>query len=195
MQIRKRAFAIESESNIEKINHFKEKNEWTKQTMSDYSFMRSGTSNQHRGIDVNMMHNLVALVKTLMEDAVKSSEKFVTACGRKQIQDKDIAMALKYETHEFLLQGDSLESKFAVNLEEEKNHTYETDEESEEGKDSEEEEYEEYSVELKSDDVELVEIHRKFLKYHDEWDDWEPTDPVSIFMKSSVNKTSSQCGI
>lgn len=174
--------------------------------MSDYSFMRSGTLNQPgREIDVNMMHNLVALVKTLMEDAVKSAEKFVTACGRKQIQDKDIAMALKYETHEFLLQGDSLESKFAVNLEEEKNHTYETDEESEEeesegggGEEDEEdgeEKYEEYSVELKSDDVELVELHRKFLKYHEEWDDWEPTDPVSIFMKSSVNKTSSQCGI
>lgn len=169
--------------------------------MSDYSFMRSGTLNQQdRGIDVNMMHNLVALVKTLMEDAVKSAEKFVTACGRKQIQDKDIAMALKYETHEFLLQGDSLESKFAVNLEEEKNHTYETDEESEESEGEEdgeedEEEDEEYSVELKSDDVELVELHRKFLKYHEEWDDWEPTDPVSIFMKSSVNKTSSQCGI
>ena len=166
--------------------------------------MRSGTLNQQgRGIDIDMMHNLVALVKTLMEDAVKSAEKFVTACGRKQIQDKDIAMALKYETHEFLLQGDSLESKFAVNLEEEKNHTYETDEESEGeekseseyGEDSDEEKSEEYSVELKSDDVELVEIHRKFLKYHEEWDDWEPTDPVSIFMKSSVNKTSSQCGV
>ena len=167
--------------------------------------MRSGTLNQQdKGIDVNMMHNLVALVKTLMEDAVKSAEKFVTACGRKEIQDKDIAMALKYETHEFLLQGDSLESKFSVNLEEEKNHTYETDEESEEeeseGEDGEEDEeseekYEEYSVELKADDVELVELHRKFLKYHEEWDDWEPTDPVSIFMKSSVNKTSSQCGI
>ena len=163
--------------------------------------MRSGTLNQQdKGIDVNMMHNLVALVKTLMEDAVKSAEKFVTACGRKEIQDKDIAMALKYETHEFLLQGDSLESKFSVNLEEEKNHTYETDEESEESEGEEdgeedEEEDEEYSVELKSDDVELVELHRKFLKYHEEWDDWEPTDPVSIFMKSSVNKTSSQCGI
>ena len=104
--------------------------------MSDYNFMKSGTLNQpDRGVDINMMHNLVALVKTLMEDAVKSAEKFVTACGRHQVQDKDIAMALKYETHEFLLQGDSLESKFAVNLAEEKNHTYETDEEyeSEEG--------------------------------------------------------------
>ena len=168
--------------------------------------MRSGTLNQQSGgIDVNVMHNLVALVKTLMEDAVKSAEKFVTACGRKQIQDKDIAMALKYETHEFLLQGDSLESKFAVNLEEEKNHTYETDEESEEeeseGEDGEEDEEdsedkeEEYSTELKSDNVELIEIHMKFLKYHEEWDEWEPTDPVSIFMKSSVNKTSSQCGV
>jgi hypothetical protein len=168
--------------------------------------MRSGTLNQQgTGIDVNMMHNLVALVKTLMEDAVKSAEKFVTACGRKQIQDKDIAMALKYETHEFLLQGDSLESKFAVNLEEEKNHTYETDEESEEeeseGEDGEEDEEdsedkeEEYSTELKSDSVELIEIHRKFLKYHEEWDEWEPTDHVSIFMKSSVNKTSSECGV
>tara|TARA_Y100000389_G_scaffold202247_1_gene247002 strand:+ start:998 stop:1519 length:522 start_codon:yes stop_codon:yes gene_type:complete len=171
--------------------------------------MRSGILNQQgRGIDVNMMQNLVALVKTLMEDAVKSAEKFVTACGRNQMQDKDIAMALKYETHEFLLQGDSLESKFAVNLEEEKNHTYETDGESDGEEESEaeeenegendsmeEEEEEEYSIELKSDDVELIEIHRKFLKYHEEWDDWEPTDPISIFMKASVDKTSSQCGI
>lgn len=171
--------------------------------MSDYTFMKSGILNQQqRGIDVNMMHNLVALVKTLMEDAVKSAGKFVTACGRNQIQDKDIAMALKYETHEFLLQGDSLESKFAVNLEEEKDHTYETDEESEEESEGEgendsmkEEKEEEYSIELKSDDVELIKIHRIFLKYHEEWDDWEPTDPVSLFMKSSVNKTSSQCGI
>lgn len=184
--------------------------------MSDYSFMRSGTLNQlGREIDVNMMHNLVALVKTLMEDAVKSAEKFVTACGRKQIQDKDIAMALKYETHEFLLQGDSLESKFAVNLEEQKNHattklmkSHETDEESEESEEEEsegeedeedeedsEDKEEEYSTEFKSDNVELIEIHRKFLKYHEEWDEWEPTDPVSIFMKSSVNKTSSQCGV
>lgn len=176
--------------------------------MEAYSFMRSGFShNQERGIDVNMMQNLVALVKTLMEDAVKSSEKFVRACGRNQIQDKDIAMGLKYETHEFLLQGDSLESKFAVNLEEEKNHTYNTDseggEDSEEGEEESEdegegegeEENEEFSTELKSNDPELMEIHRKFMKYHEEWDDWEPTDPVSIFMKSAVNKTSTQCGV
>ena len=85
--------------------------------------MRSGLFKQQgREQDVNMMQKLVALVKTLMEDAVKSAEKFVTACGRNQIQDKDIAMALKYETHEFLLQGDALESKFAINLEEEKTH-------------------------------------------------------------------------
>lgn len=180
--------------------------------------MRTGIANQPGGgIDVNMMQNLVALVKTLMEDAVKSAEKFVTACGRNEIQDKDIAMALKYETHEFLLQGDSLEAKFAVNLEEEKEHTYETDEDSEgeeedeaeeddmeeddmeeadmEEADMEEEEEEEYSIELKSDDTELIEIHRKFLKYHEEWNDWEPTDPISMFMKSSVNKTSLRCGI
>jgi len=174
--------------------------------MSDYSFMKSGLTRPGQKtsteIDVNMMQNLVALVKTLMEDAVKSAEKFVTACGRNQIQDRDIAMALKYETHEFLQQGDSLESKFAVNLEEEKHHTYETDEDSEEESEGEEfegeeesEDEEEYSSELKSDDAELIEIHKKFLKYHEEWDDWQPTDPILMFMKSSVNKTSSQCGI
>jgi hypothetical protein len=173
--------------------------------MEDYSFMRSGFSNtKERGLDIDMMQKLVALVKTLMEDAVKSSEKFVKACGRNQIQDKDIAMGLKYETHEFLLQGDSLESKFAVNLEEEKNHTYDTDSEGgdseedsgeEESGEESEEENEEFSTELKSNDPELMEIHRKFMKYHEEWDDWQPTDPVSIFMKSAVNKTSTQCGV
>ncbi len=182
--------------------------------------MRSGTANQTDNNTLSIMHNVVALVKTLMEDAIKSAEKFVMSCGRTHIKDKDITMALKYETHEFLLQGESLESKFAVNLEEEKQHTYETDDEEEEdeedseedgeegeeeegeeeGKEEgeeegEEEDNEEYSTTLKSDDAELIEIHRKFLKYHEEWDEWEPTDQLSTFMKSTVNKTSSQCGV
>ena len=87
--------------------------------MSDYSFMKSGvTSASSVGtIDVDMMHKLVAVVKTLMQDAVNSAEQFVKACGRSMIQDKDISMALKYETHHFLLQGDSLDKKFQTNLE------------------------------------------------------------------------------
>lgn len=175
--------------------------------MSDYSFMKSGvTSASSVGtIDVDMMHKLVALVKTLMQDAVNSAEQFVKACGRSMIQDKDISMALKYETHHFLLQGDSLDKKFQTNLEEEKNHTYDTEEEETSDEDEEEEEEEEsedvveeneeYTMSLKSNDAKLIELHKKFMKYHNEWDDWAPDDPVSIFLKNAVDKTSSQCGI
>ena len=174
--------------------------------MSDYSFMRSGLLSVENEVDADIMHKLVALVKTLMEDALQSAEKFVIACGRTAIQDKDIAMALKYETHEFLNQGETLETKFFTNLQEEKQHTYDTESESENDyytgdddtdEDTQEENKEEYSIILKPDNLtpELIEIHRKFIKYHNEWDDWHPTDPVSIFMKSSVDKTSAQCGV
>lgn len=170
--------------------------------MSDYSFMKSGVTpaSSVSTIDVDMLHKLVALVKTLMQDALNSAEQFVKACGRSMIQDKDISMALKYETHHFLLQGDSLDKKFQTNLEEEKNHTYDTEDEetSDEEEESENEgvvEDEEYTMSLKSNDAKLIEMHEKFIKYHNEWDSWEPDDPVSIFLKNAVDKTSSQCGI
>lgn len=181
--------------------------------MSDYSFMRSGLASPQGGgqLDVDMMRKLVALLKTLMEDAVKDAERFVTACGRTEIQDKDIAMALKYETHEFFNQGDSLDTKFVTHLATEQQHTYETDDEEgdeceegdggdegdkgDEGEEDEEGDREEYSTVLRSDDATLIQLHGKFLKYHREWDEWQPTDAVSAFMKSSVDKTASQCGV
>lgn len=168
--------------------------------MSDYSFMKSGfTQIESNTINVDMMKKLVALVKTLMEDAVRSAEKFVISCGRKVIQAEDIAMALQYETHEFLLQGDALESKFQQNLQSESTHTYETDDEESEddeaSSDEENVETEEYSMALQSSDEELIQLHTKFLKYHSEWDQWEPTDPITSFLKSSVDKTTLQCGV
>jgi hypothetical protein len=171
--------------------------------MSDYSFMKSGvTSASSAGtIDVDMMHKLVALVKTLMQDAVNSADQFVKACDRSMIQDKDILMALKYETHHFLLQGESLDKKFQTNLEEEKNHTYDTEEEESSDDEEEEEsedgdrvikENEKYTMSLKSSDAKLIELHKQFMKYHNEWDDWVPDDAVSIFLKNAVDKTSSK---
>tara|TARA_Y100001936_G_scaffold112836_1_gene110833 strand:- start:499 stop:1014 length:516 start_codon:yes stop_codon:yes gene_type:complete len=169
--------------------------------MSDYSFMKSGRSVESSGdMDVDTMHKLVALVKTLMEDALKSAEQFVYACGRTVIQDRDITMALKYETHEFLLQGESLDSKFQKNLQDEMNHTYETDDDEDSsddewGENEGEDEKETYTLSLKSNDPKLMELHGKFMKYHDEWPTWDPEDPISKFMKNAVDKTSADCAI
>ena len=179
--------------------------------MSSYDFMKSGImSSTERNIDVNTIHKIVSLIKLLMEDAIVHAEKFIIACGRNTIQVKDIEMALKYETHEFLLQGETLESRFLTSLEEEQQQTYDTDEEEGSGCDEESEEdleeneakneaeneaeNEEYSIILKSEDEELVQLHEKFLKYYNEWDLWTPTDPILIFLKSGVDKTTSKFG-
>jgi Mg-chelatase subunit ChlI len=183
---------------------------------TDYSFMKTGLLSSAQQ-DLDFMRKITALVKTLMEDAVVSAGLFVKACDRSCIQARDIKMALQYEAHEFLAQGEDLERRFADNYRDEQEHTYETDEDEDdeddedheeenddeaenddEDEDSEEqedeehqeqEEREEFTTTLASSDPELIDIHKKFMSYSTNWDSWQPEDEAAIFLKRVIDKT------
>ena len=102
--------------------------------MSDYSFMQSGILQRpSRPLPLDdqkqMLRKIVALMKILLAQAVKTAERFVGACGRKIIAAPDIKLALKYEAHEFIQRD--FDAEFFETLREEETHTYDTDDEAE----------------------------------------------------------------
>ena len=74
---------------------------------------------------LDTMQKIVALMKVLLKEAVRTAEVFVKACGRHTIGAYDISYALKYEAHEFLKRD--IDSDFHQSLHEEQQHTYDTD--------------------------------------------------------------------
>ena len=159
--------------------------------MSDYSFMRSGLVGEYRteqGARLETMRKVMSLVRVMMEEAIKSAALFVATCGRKEITMLDSIMALQYEAHTFFKKN--IDMRFISVLNEEREHTYLTDdtesESSEEETDSSEEEY---TTELAPGLTPTANaFHDRVLKYHAEWQDWHPTDLMQRLVKDSINK-------
>jgi histone H3/H4 len=88
----------------------------------------------HDGLDTHQLDFLrktVSIMSVLSEEALKTSERFAKACGREVVTADDMHHALMYETHEFFEKD--IERRFLTRLQEERQHTYETDDEGEEG--------------------------------------------------------------
>lgn len=172
-----------------------------KSAMDQFPAMRTGfnpLTEPEPGVDKDFLRMVVALMSILCEEAVKSAARFSACCGRRLITGKDTLIALKYESHKFW--DKQIDERFIQRLEEEKTHTYETDEESEDeegeeegeeadaNEDQEEEEEEEYHTDVK------VEHDRCFydevMRISNEWDAWSPDDPVKRLLKNAIEATS-----
>ena len=145
-------------------------------------------------VQLDFLQKTVSIMSILTKEAMRTSERFCTACGRNTIAGKDMYYALMYEAHEFF--NKNIEDDFLNQLEKERTHTYETDEESdmsdeedngEEEGNGEEEENEEYTTQLVRE--EDREFHSKVLNYANEWETWFPDDPVHMLLKNAIDKT------
>ena len=146
-----------------------------------------------------------SILKVLMMEATNTAAKYCEACGRTVITGEDTVSALQYEAHEFW--NKPFEEDFFRYLEEERGHTYDTEDEEEEsgeeeeegeGEESEGEEEEEgeegtkeedevYSDTLVSKEEELVRLHARIQEIKAGWDDWSPEDPVKSLVKRGVD--------
>ena len=164
--------------------------------MSDFSFMRSGfdlVDGGGAGPDVDTLRMIVSLMMILSEEAAKSGARFARACGRRTVVGRDIIAALKYEAH-FFWEKD-FDARFVERLQEERAHTYETDDESSEGEresDEDEAEEEPYTRDLQASSAEEGVFHAAVCRVEREWADWQPDDVAKILLKSAIDKTERQ---
>lgn len=162
--------------------------------MSDYSFMRSGVggvfvepnSRRHEE-ELQQMQQVMAVMKVLLDDCLRTAARFVDLCGRKQITGEDTIRALKYEAHEFF-KRDGLESRYFESLAEEEQHTYQSSDE-EDDDDLLEEGTETYSERfVKGSPADAI-FHGQMLAYHREWEGWQPEDPLIAAIKAAIDKS------
>lgn len=162
--------------------------------MSPVPSMKTGFSplvEPDAGPDKDFLRAVVALMHVLCEEAVGSAARFSACCGRRIITGQDTLLALKYESHKFWHKP--IDQRFLEHLEEEKTHTYDTDEESDEdeGEESgEEQEEEKYHTLAK------VEHDRPFyeevMQIQRDWDAWNPEDPVKRLLKNAIESTAAR---
>jgi len=150
--------------------------------------------------------NLLLLLK---EDSLRTAVRFARACGRVRTTQRDILLALKYETHEFLNREDLMERYLDVCMrngqegegEEEENDDVEDEEGEEEQEEEESDESgeksdvtsstEEATEEEEEDLVDPSEsdFYETVMRYDAEWDAWSPEEPVYALLKQSVDNT------
>ena len=164
---------------------------------------------------LDFLRKAAALIKVLMKQCMSTAEQFAHACGRTNILDRDVMLALKYEARMFFQRD--FDADFMTALAEEQEHTYETDEseeedegedeedegedEEDEGEDeededeSEEEEEEAWTGVCVSTDHALRVLHAQVVHHAAQWDAWQPTDQVQQFLKRSIDNTEAKCGL
>lgn len=142
-------------------------------------------------IPIDFLRKTVAILKILSKEALKTAERFANSCDRHVVTGNDMYYALMYEAHEFF--NKNIDEEFLVELRNEQEHTYETeDEDSEEDEEEEEDETEDkpnevYTIECKC--ANDKEFHEKVLNYAREWRNWFPEDPIKNLLKSAIDKT------
>lgn len=142
-------------------------------------------------VQKDFLRKTVAIMKVLTEEAIKTAERFVKACGRTVVTGNDMYYSLMYEAHEFF--NKDIDERFMTELTNEREHTYETDEEEEDEETSGEEDVDQEKIENFSieciGEYEEKEFHSQVLKYADDWRNWFPDDPVKLLIKNAIDKT------
>lgn len=163
--------------------------------MSDFNFMRSGIDmleTNHDDMSKDFMRKVVSIMTVLCEESLKTAAQFAECCGRETITSSDTMMALKYESRVFW--DKDIDQRFMEHMNEERMHTYDTDEEDgededdgEEGDEDGEEDEGEYfhTTYVQGDEV----FHQAVVKICEEWHEWQPTDPVKKLLKDAIEKT------
>ena len=164
--------------------------------MSDYNFMQSGLGEARPGADphaLDFMQKVASILRVLTEQAMHTACAFCKACGRSVVVERDVALALKYEAHEFFKRD--IEQRFDEALSNERTHSYESEEDSEDGgsdeesaEESTEEEEEAYTQEFVVGDERARQMHAQMRAYGDSWCTWQPEDPIAQLMKNSIDR-------
>jgi|OM-RGC.v1.021130655 cytoskeletal protein RodZ len=162
--------------------------------MSDFSFMRSGQMGDvaETSDGTDFMRKVVSILAVLSEEALSTAQRFAKACGRTVVTPEDMLYALRYESRAFWEKD--IAARFFARLEEEREHTYDTEEDEDEeesdedGEESDEDEHDEgesYGVEAVCDQ----EFHQEVMRIASEWDAWQPDDPVKALLKQAIDNT------
>lgn len=145
--------------------------------------------------DVDFLRKVTALMSILCEEAISSAARYSACCGRCVITGEDILIALKYESHKFW--DKDIDARFLQRLQEERAHTYLTDDGSEEEDNSDDvDENQEAPSDGAYDRIANVdhenEFYREILRIDHEWNDWNPVDPVKLLLKKAIESTAAK---
>lgn len=155
---------------------------------------------EEEGAMRGFMSKVANLLLLLKQDSMRTAVRFTKACGRTRTTQRDILLALKYETHEFLNREDLMERYLDVcrnggeegeGEEEEEESDGDEEEEGEESVDTSEEDEEGTDEEEEEDRVDPSEsrFYETVMRYDSEWDAWYPEEPVYALLKQSVDNT------
>lgn len=90
--------------------------------MTDFSFMKSGLLSGDRNFSQEQQLEFIrmcgSIMRVLSDEACRSAFMRAQACGRKNVVERDMILALKYEAHEFFKKN--IEARFIQYLEEER---------------------------------------------------------------------------
>ena len=159
--------------------------------MSEYSFMRSGSSNiPIQNPDIMSPADLMALLALFSSRSMENAAKYVDYCDRNGVTTTDVIYGLRYEVFEFMNNP---------NIINEANEMKEEMESVEDEEDDDDSDWEDIIVEddeieafHRIDNTKIDEHNRQFItkmhKYYDEWDSWVPDSPLNIIFKNSIDK-------
>lgn len=189
--------------------------------MSDFAFLKTGFSATKADDaplpDADTLRVIVSVMRVLTNRTVESAERYARACGRYHVVGVDMCAALKYQAMTFF-EAD-WDDEYAIILQEEQRHTYETDDEEEgeeegdeegdegdeegdeegeegdEGDEGEEEDEEEENVSQKCVvDGEDAAFHAQVTRCVAQWDAWRPTDPIKAMVRRAVEAADASVG-
>ena len=77
--------------------------------MSDYSFMRSGLSDDYNPTNAFSIQDLEILLAIFVKNSIKNASRHVKICGRSGVTKKDMELGLKYEVFDFFQNPDNVD--------------------------------------------------------------------------------------
>ena len=161
--------------------------------MSNYSFMKSGLSNEKHKNDIDLstieFENIEILLSLFVTNALKNSAKYVEISGRNGITKEDIKYSLRYEVFEFLNRPNLVENIKEATIEYNKYSEENNDEETEE---------ELHNMIIPDEELdsfkrapENTEFIKKIHGYYDNWTEWNPPDTIGLILKNAIDKIDS----
>ena len=76
--------------------------------MPDYSFMRSGLSDDYNPVNAFSIQDLEILLAVFVKNSIKNASRHVKICGRSGVTKKDMELGLKYEVFDFFQNPDNV---------------------------------------------------------------------------------------
>jgi activator of 2-hydroxyglutaryl-CoA dehydratase len=186
--------------------------------MSDYSFLRTGTSNliePTKKMSDEEKENIEIILGLFTSNALINASKYVHECKRNAVTKTDVLYGLQYEVFEFFSRSNIDQGLAEIREEYEKLKQEQEEYEEEEDYEDEEDEYEEEEThtgvdlgstelnEMIMNDTEVNDFSRikselinsnnrefveKMHNYNDSWVTWEPQTDLEVILKNAIDK-------